>query len=182
MEAENNAMKNFARALKEAWRHWPALAAAMACSFGVAALWGGNIAALGPIIETTLNGHSLQEWNRQRLDKSQERLAEKAGRLAALDEQLAAANGAERQQLTLQRGALEAQIQLDQKGVEWSKWLQPWFDAVLPDDPFKTVVFLVTLVVIATALKHVCLLDNIMLVTHVSQSVARDIRRRIFDK
>ena len=62
-------MKYFARALKQAWRHWPALAIALLCSLGVAALWGANIAALFPIIETTLHGQSLQEWNQKRLEK-----------------------------------------------------------------------------------------------------------------
>src|ERR671918_2665463 len=69
------AMKSFARALREAWRHWPALGLALACSIGVAALWGANIAAIFPIIETTLHGKSLQQWNRDRLEASQDKLA-----------------------------------------------------------------------------------------------------------
>ena len=42
-------MKYFSQALKDAWRHWSVLAAAMVCSLAVAALWGLNIAALFPI-------------------------------------------------------------------------------------------------------------------------------------
>jgi hypothetical protein len=68
-------MRNFARALKEAWRYWPALTVALVCSLGVAALWGANLAALFPIIETTLQRKSLQTWNRERLDTAQEVLA-----------------------------------------------------------------------------------------------------------
>jgi subfamily B ATP-binding cassette protein MsbA len=178
-------MRNFARALKEAWRHWPVLAAAMLCSFGVAALWGGNIAALGPIIETTLNGHSLQEWNRQRLGKSQANLVAKLAELKTLDEKLAAVaadDDVERRQLQLQHDMLESRIAFDRKAVGWSQWAQPYLEAVLPDDPFQTVVFLVMLVAIATALKHLCLLTNIMLVSHTAYSIARDIRSRIFDR
>ena len=55
-------MHYFLRALREAARSWPLLAAAMLCSAGVAALWGANIAALFPIIEVTLKGESLQSW------------------------------------------------------------------------------------------------------------------------
>ena len=85
-------MKNFARALKEAWRHWPALAAAICCSMGVAALWGVNIAALFPIIETTLNGKSLQEWNRQRqVDGAGASSTANWPKSRQLDEQIAAA-------------------------------------------------------------------------------------------
>jgi subfamily B ATP-binding cassette protein MsbA len=178
-------MRNFARALKEAWRHWPVLTAAMFCSLGVAALWGGNIAALGPIIETTLNGHSLQEWNRQRLEKSQQNVDAKLAELKTLDAKItavAAGDDVERRQLQLQRDMLESRIAFDRKAVAWSRWAQPYLEAILPDDPFRTVVFLVTLVVIATALKHLCLLTNVMLVTHASHSIARDIRSRIFDR
>ena len=60
-------MNYFLRALREAAKSWPLLAAAMFCSAGVAALWGANIAALFPIIEVTLKGESLQAWNEDRI-------------------------------------------------------------------------------------------------------------------
>src|SRR5947207_389512 len=80
-------MKDFARALRQAWRHWPLLTIALLCSLGVAALWGANIAALFPIIETTLHGQSLQEWNQARLDKSQADLAAHEAEAQKLDQQ-----------------------------------------------------------------------------------------------
>jgi subfamily B ATP-binding cassette protein MsbA len=175
-------MNNFVRALKEASRHWRALVAALCCSFGVAALWGGNIAALGPIIETTLNGQSIQQWNEQRQAKAQANLDAKLAELKALDEQLAGANEAQQRELQLKRGMLESRIAIERKAIEWSTWLAPFIANWLPRDPFRTVVLLVALVVVATALKHVCLLSNVMFVNHVSHSIARDIRGRVFDK
>ena len=59
-------MKYFLRALRDASKSWPLLLAAFLCSAGVAGLWGANIAALFPIIEVTLNGESLQDWNQER--------------------------------------------------------------------------------------------------------------------
>ena len=64
-------MKLFARALKEALRHWVLLALALLCSIGAAALWGANIGAIFPIIQTTLHGESLQSWNRDRIADAQ---------------------------------------------------------------------------------------------------------------
>ncbi|HYO24720.1 MAG TPA: ABC transporter ATP-binding protein, partial [Lacipirellulaceae bacterium] len=176
-------MTNFARALKEAWRHWPALAAALCCSLGVAVLWGANIAALFPIIETTLHGKSLQAWNAQRLVDSQERLAEHLGEAAALEAQLAGMPaGDARRPLELQLDMVQTRVRVDRAAIYSAERLQPLVERFLPADPFSTVVLIVSLVVAATALKHVCSLTNIMLVAHVSQSIARDVRSRIFDK
>src|ERR1700730_8547253 len=63
-------MRLFVRALKEGLHHWPKLVLAMACSLAAAALWVANIGALFPIIQTTLNGQSLQDWNRDRATKA----------------------------------------------------------------------------------------------------------------
>src|SRR5882724_122987 len=96
-------MKNFARALKEAWRHWPFLAAALCCSLAVAALWGANIAALFPIITTTLHGQPLQAWNQERLNQAQKDLDAHRSEKSDLERRLPqAANDKERQQLKMQ--------------------------------------------------------------------------------
>jgi hypothetical protein len=64
-------MDAFYRALKDAFRYWPLLAASLLCSTGVACMWGANIAALYPIIEITLSGKSMQQWNsEQRLQSA----------------------------------------------------------------------------------------------------------------
>jgi ATP-binding cassette subfamily B protein/subfamily B ATP-binding cassette protein MsbA len=176
-------MKNFARALKEAWRHWPALAAAMLFSFGVAALWGANIAALFPIIQTTLNGQTLQDWNRERLAKSEAQLLEHQAEVQRLEGEVAAAAGeAARRPLQLQLDMAQTRASVDRASIAAAQKLQPYFDRFLPSDPFRTVVFIVVLVVVATALKQVCTLGNLMLVSYVSQSIARDVRSRVFNK
>ena len=77
-------MNYFLRALREAARSWPLLAAALLCSAGVAALWGANIAALFPVIEVTLNGESLQSWNDRRLSDAEHRIAAAIAETAAL--------------------------------------------------------------------------------------------------
>ena len=176
-------MKNFARALKEAWRHWPALAGAICCSLAVAALWSLNIAALGPIIQTTLNGQSLQQWNQQRQSAAQESLAGHEAELATVEAQLAEADApAARQPLEFQRDVLATKIALDRANLRWTTRIQPWLENWLPRDPFLTVVLIVLLVVGATALKQLCSLTNVLLVAHMSQSIARDVRTRIFDR
>lgn len=176
-------MKSFARALKEAWRYWPALALALCSSLGVAALWGANIAALFPIIETTLHGQSLQTWNQNRLEKAQTDLSAHEAEIAELERRVPlAANAAAKNELTLQLSALQTRVQVDRAHVYSAQRLQPIFARFLPATPFSTVVFIVTLVAIATALKQLLMLANTMLVSYVSQSIAREIRSKLFDQ
>jgi subfamily B ATP-binding cassette protein MsbA len=175
-------MNNFARALKEAWRHWPALATAVFCSLGVAALWGVNIAALGPIIQTTLNGKSLQTWNHDRLVKSQSDLAAHVAEVADVERQIPQAVGQQKRDLELQVSIARASVKIDRTSIYSAERLQPLLERFLPNDPFSTVVLIVVLVAAATALKQVFSLSNVMLVTYVSQSICRDVRCRVFNK
>jgi ATP-binding cassette subfamily B protein/subfamily B ATP-binding cassette protein MsbA len=176
-------MRYFARALKEAWRHWLTLAAALFCSLGVAALWGANIAALFPIIETTLHGQPLQAWNQQRLEKAQQDLIAREAEIAAAEQRLPlAANPKEQRELAFQLEALQLQAQVDRANIHWSERMQPHFERFLPSKPFPTVTFIVALVAIATAVKQCLMLTNTLLVSSVSQSIARDVRGQIFDK
>jgi ATP-binding cassette subfamily B protein/subfamily B ATP-binding cassette protein MsbA len=176
-------MKYFSRALKEAWRHWPSLALAFVCSLGVAALWGANIAALFPIIETTLHGQSLQSWNEQRIDKATHDLAAHQAELDDVATQFENASVPEQKQaLALRQKSAKLHVQIDQKVIESAKWIQPYILRWLPQSPFSTVTLIVVLVGVATALKQLCMVGNSMLVTYVSQSIAKDLRERIFSK
>ncbi len=176
-------MKCFVRALKEAWRHWLTLTIALLCSLGVAALWGANIAALFPIIETTLHGQSLQAWNEKRLESAQKDLITHETEKNDLDARIANATDAiTKSELELKQSVLQTRIKVDRASVYSAQRLQPLFERFMPSKPFATVTFIVVLVAIATAIKQFLMLVNTLLVTFVSQSIARDIRGNVFDK
>src|SRR5215470_16408593 len=82
-------MKYFVRALKQAWKHWLALTLAILCSLGVAALWGANIAAIFPIIQTTLNGETVQAWNQKRIDTAEHKLKTHEAEVADFEKRVA---------------------------------------------------------------------------------------------
>jgi ATP-binding cassette, subfamily B, bacterial MsbA len=175
-------MKNFGRALREAWRYWPALTIALFCSLGVAVLWGANIAALFPIIETTLHGQSLQEWNQKRLENAEKNLAGHENELADLVQKRAEANNENaKAELAFQIEVLESKIKLNRASVYSSQRMQPFFKRFLPSKPFPTVALIAMLVAAATAIKQCLMLTDTMLVSFVSFSIARNIRGRIFD-
>ncbi|MFM7250293.1 MAG: ABC transporter ATP-binding protein, partial [Planctomycetaceae bacterium] len=154
-------MHYFLRAIRDAIKSWPLLLAAFLCSAGVASLWGANIAALFPIIEVTLNGESLQDWNTRRIDQARERIAAADREEESLRGRLASGTGDAKaaqhalDTLTLSRRADEAVLSASQQ-------LGPWLDRFLPTDPFTTVLWVVGFVVASTFLKHVLLLTSTM--------------------
>ena len=176
-------MRYFARALQQAWRHWLALILALLCSLGVAALWGANIAAIFPIIETTLHGDSLLTWNNKRLERAEKSFTDHQAEIQKVEaSQAAAKDPTAKRDLELQLNVLQTQLKLDRANIYSAQRLQPFFARFLPSKPFPTVVLIASLVAVATAIKQFLMLSNTMLVSYVSQSIARDIRGQIFDK
>ena len=155
-------MNYFLRALREASKSWPLLAAALLCSAGVAALWGANIAALFPIIEVTLKGDSLQSWNERRIEEAKGRITASTEQIAALETSLAKPE-ASGDQAKKDRNLLDT-LKLSKRGDEAIVYsgerLSPWLDRFLPRDPFNTVLLVVAFVVISTFVKHVLLMGS----------------------
>jgi ATP-binding cassette subfamily B protein/subfamily B ATP-binding cassette protein MsbA len=177
-------MNYFLRALREAAKSWPLLAAALLCSAGVAALWGANIAALFPIIEVTLKGDSLQSWNERRIEEAKERVTAATAQIAALETALDDAEG-DADQTKKDRNLLDT-LKLSKRGDETiiysGERLSPWLDRFLPRNPFNTVLLVVAFVVISTFVKHVLLMGSTLLVSWVAMSISRNIRLKVFDK
>ena len=177
-------MQYFVRALRDAAKSWPLLLAAFLCSAGVASLWGANIAALFPIIEVTLNGDSLQEWNDRRIEQAKGRIATSVAQEETINAQLAAGllddEAARAARKTLDTVALNKRG--DEALLYSSEKLAPWLDRFLPKDPFTTVLWVVAFVVVSTFLKHAFLMANTMIVTWVAMNISRDIRLKVFDK
>ncbi len=56
-------MKNFRRAIFDSLHHWPLLVLATLCSVGVATLWSANIGAMYPVIQMTLKTNPFKvDW------------------------------------------------------------------------------------------------------------------------
>jgi subfamily B ATP-binding cassette protein MsbA len=177
-------MHYFLRALREAVRSWPLLAAAMLCSAGVAALWGANIAALFPIIEVTLKGESLQDWNSKRLGEAERRIEAAEAEQETLAAEIAAGTR-EGEDLAWARHRLDTlkmNLVVERGVVASATRLGPWLDRLMPVDPFQTVLVVVAFVVVSTFIKHALLLASTMLVSWVAMNISRNIRIKVFDK
>jgi ATP-binding cassette subfamily B protein/subfamily B ATP-binding cassette protein MsbA len=156
----------------------------MLCSAGVAALWGANIAALFPIIEVTLKGESLQDWNAKRLEEAERGIEAAEAERETLEAELAAGTR-EGEDLVWARHRLDTlrvNRVVDGSVVASAARLGPWLDRLMPVDPFQTVLVVVAFVVVSTFIKHALLLVSTMLVSWVAMNISRNIRIKVFDK
>jgi ATP-binding cassette subfamily B protein/subfamily B ATP-binding cassette protein MsbA len=164
-------MKPFWNAIRDSLHHAPALVLATLCSVGIAFLWGSNIGALYPVVEMTLNGESIQSW----LEKGAQASDAEA---KALESQIAQPNPAISQK---DRDLIERKAKQALSTRDYKLGLVAWADRLLPRNPFQTICWIMGLLMVSTLIKHALMLTNDMLIGHVSTSIVRDLRMRVFD-
>jgi len=164
-------MKPFWNAIRDSLHHAPALVLATLCSVGIAFLWGSNIGALYPVVEMTLNGESIQSW----LEKGAQASDAEA---KALESQIAQPNPALSQK---DRDLIERKAKQALSTRDYKLGLVAWADRFLPRNPFQTICWIMGLLMVSTLIKHALMLTNDMLIGHVSTSIVRDLRMRVFD-
>jgi len=164
-------MKPFWNAIRDSLHHAPALVLATLCSVGIAFLWGSNIGALYPVVEMTLNGESIQSW----LEKGAQASDAEA---KALESQIAQPNPAISQK---DRDLFERKAKQALSTRDYKLGLVAWADRFLPRNPFQTICWIMGLLMVSTLIKHALMLTNDLLIGHVSTSIVRDLRMRVFD-
>ena len=164
-------MKPFWNAIRDSLHHTPALVLATLCSVGIAFLWGSNIGALYPVVEMTLNGESIQSW----LEKGAQASDAEA---KALESQIAQPNPA---LSSKDRDLLERKAKQALSTRDYKLGLVAWADRFLPRNPFQTICWIMGLLMVSTLIKHALMLTNDLLIGHVSTSIVRDLRMRVFD-
>ena len=170
-------MKSYLRAVRLVFHYPMTLGAAIACSLLVAVLWGGNIGALYPILEITFDGQSLQSWVREEIQNGQQRSADLLATIEELEAQVKIVPDPQRLRLKSEIDKQRLQWRAEQKSLAVKHRLRPWIDRCLPDDPFSTVAVIVLLLLLATAVKDLCLVANISLVGYLSELVVLHLRK-----
>lgn len=175
-------MTNFARALGDACRYWKSILLAISCSVIVAVLWGGNISALFPVIQVTLDEQSLQQWLDAEIAGGEQRIRELSTEINSLEGQLAGAHAGEIAALNQRIAQFTTERSNVAASVRTSRRVQPWVERLLPHDPFQTVVVVIVVVLAGTFVKHLFIMLNTMIIARVSQDIARHLRMRIFER
>src|SRR5947207_2205128 len=102
-------MKNLARTLRLPLRYRWTVAGSVLCSLLVAAIWGGNIGTLYPLVEVVFEGRTFSQWIDGQIDKSEARKRDLDQAIADAEKRLATASESERRRLEAQMAEVRLQ-------------------------------------------------------------------------
>lgn len=174
-------MKKFRRALRLVGHHPRLLVTSVICSLAVAVLWGGNIGALYPIVEVTLKGQSLQHWTSDQIHSAETKVAELEGEIAELEQKQATADQASKQSYDRELSIARHRLVAERKAADFAHRAQPLVNRYLPEQPFQTVLLIVVVLMLATAVKDFFLVGSLMSTERLMQRVTFDLRVRFYD-
>ena len=180
-------MKDFGRVLKLAARRRFAIAGILASSLVIALLWGANIGVLYPLVEVVFKGQGLAGYADQQLADAQAQITFLDDQKRDLTTQLAAIPAAKKSaakasEIELKLRDLKAERKVVASRLEWLAWGEPMIDRIAPASPFDTLLLIVGVLILGTALKLIALLVNLLLVQYVSEKTALQLRSDFFRK
>lgn len=147
-----------------------------------------NIGALLPVIKMTLEGGSSQSWLAESLVHSESELLATTSALAEIEGELIPSTVPSddsiqaRSALEWRRSQLARDVESVQAGIARKRWMLQLAERYLPRDPFTTICWIMAIVIVSTLVKHLMMLANELLIGHVSTSIVRGLRIRIFQK
>ncbi len=173
-------MRNFGRVLRLALRYrWTFVFSAVSAMV-VAVLWGANIGTVYPFVEVVFKNASLQQWVRAEIARSEQAAAQGQAEIAHLERLLQTAAADDRPPIAARIELARSRVAADQKACQRFRWVQPYIDRYLPDDPFQTVLLITALLLAGTLLKAVFLVTHNVLVERLAQLSTLELRKLFY--
>lgn len=173
-------MRNFGRVLRLALRYRWTFVFGSCSAMIVAVLWGANIGTVYPFVEVVFKNASLQQWVRAEIAKSESAVEQSQAEIVRLERLLQSAEASERAHLIARIELARSRIAADRKAAERFRWVQPYIDRYLPDDPFQTVLLITGLLLAGTLLKAVFLVIHNVLVERLAQLSTLELRKLFY--
>jgi ATP-binding cassette subfamily B protein/subfamily B ATP-binding cassette protein MsbA len=162
-------MNNLFQAIRMALKYKYSLIASIACSAMVALFWGANITAVYPFVQVVFQGETLHDW----IDDQ----------MASVRQEIAAAVQAVEPAVVRPNGPAEgpdptpAQLQRRLRRLEVA---QHWIDRLAPNDPFRTLLAIVTFLLVGTFVKSLFRIGSLVLVGRAAGRTTTDLRNAFF--
>ena len=156
--------------------------AAILCSLGVAVLWGANLGLAKPIVELIFADRPPHAWVDMKVAEAQEKVGLTRAKQVNVAEKLAVARPDEIADLHFQQQKLAERLKLEQQALDAAKWMQPLAHKYLPNSTFGALAVFIGILVVATLIKDVLLVGNLMLVERLTQLAMFDLRKQLVRK
>jgi ATP-binding cassette subfamily B protein/subfamily B ATP-binding cassette protein MsbA len=179
-------MKNFLRALRHSWPYRGRLFLSIGCALLAAVLWSLNFTAIYPVLKILGNEQTLQEWvdgqireTQQEIDTWHAELDEQRKAIKALDAQDADA-GRRKHELAGELARLEGRLTSASSSLYRYQWMKTFIDRFVPTSRFRTLAWLIGLVVLAVAVKGFFEYAQESLVGSVMNLTLYELRKRFY--
>jgi ATP-binding cassette subfamily B protein/subfamily B ATP-binding cassette protein MsbA len=181
-------MKNFLRAVRCAWPYRGRLIVSIICAVFAAIFWSLNLSAIGPVLQVLGKDQTLQAWAEKGIDETQKQIDALQARRTHHEQEVKKLQGqapgpfrnkAMREQ-TSAIAELEAQLDPLTSSLYRYQVAEWYLSRFLPEDRFRTMAWLIGLVVVATAIKGFFEFWQESLVGSVVNLSLFDLRNRFF--
>ncbi|MGL6226159.1 MAG: ABC transporter ATP-binding protein [Thermoguttaceae bacterium] len=177
-------MNNYLRAIRITFRFKYSIVLSILCALLVGLAWGGNITVLVyPIVEVCMKKDTFGDWLNRRIEENGVEIIQYTEKTDTLRTQLEQTEEL-RSQRRLQR-ELSAELTRLNRAEYFQAlylWGKPYVDKYAPNDPFKTVLLIISFALIGTAIKLVLTVAQNILSAHIAQGTANQLREEFFSK
>ena len=145
--------------------------------------WGANLGAVYPFVEVVLNdGKTIHEWAAQRLTSAETDIQVATGELEELKAQIAnlADDSDEETRLSREIARKRSFIGDQESRIAQTESLVPYIERYCPNTPFKTLVYIICFLLIATFFRGIFLAGNMYLIARVSKRTVLDLQNQVF--
>ncbi|MBN2023995.1 MAG: ABC transporter ATP-binding protein [Pirellulales bacterium] len=172
-------MNNFGRVVRLSLRYRWTFVASIVCAVLAAALWGGNIGTVYPVLKVAFENESLQNWAEKEIAGSREKIRECEDEIAQLEARLKTVGPEETAALEVRLRAAQTRIGAERKAVATIQWLKPLVDR-LPRDPFATLALFIGILLVGTLVKEAFLIANTILVARLAHLGTFQLRKLFY--
>ena len=173
-------MNNFARAIRLSLKFRSTIVGVSLCSVMVAFFWGANVTAVYPFVEAVFRGDSMHEWVDHQIQATGQNIRKLEADLERWQQQRDNALAAERKSLDFKISYCHGRLAAERRALDAVRWLEPYIRRYLPNDAFRTLIFIASFVIASTLLKGVFLTGQTMLVARLSYQTAMRLRKQCY--
>jgi subfamily B ATP-binding cassette protein MsbA len=183
-------MRQFLRVLRYSWRYRLRLLASVGCALFVAALWSLNLSAIYPVLNILTTGKNLHQWVDGEIDAYQQKLDDK-DRKAELEKVKQELKNLDARpdmpnRENLERKATQKLAKIESENAHYNTWIYRYqllkakVIRHLPEDSFKTILWIMAAVVAGVVLRGVFEFLNESLIGSVTFRTLFDLRNAFF--
>ena len=173
-------MKYFFRVILLSLRYKWTILASVLNALLIAVFWGVSISAVYPLVEVVFEGETIHSRLETSIANAEKRSDHIRDEIADLRQRQRQAKPDEQSSFAAQIALQEARLEAKTKTRQFYQSLQPTVKRWAPRTPFGTLVVVMGMLILATTLKGVCLVLNVVLVSRVAAATVNDLRRIFF--